>query len=94
MPFARNATMPGDLLPPRTTTTRVPTARPAPADRDRLARAIEEYVAVQRRNADRPESRVNLGALYPDQGRRVEAEPRARPCGLSQLSASGSRRFP
>jgi Flp pilus assembly protein TadD len=46
----------------------------SPADRDRLSRAIDEYIAVQRLNADRPESRVNLGTLYARQGRSAEAE--------------------
>jgi tetratricopeptide (TPR) repeat protein len=40
----------------------------APADRERLAKAIEEYVAAQQLNADRPEARVNLGNLYAKQG--------------------------
>jgi tetratricopeptide (TPR) repeat protein len=46
----------------------------SPADRDRLSRAIDDYVAAQRLNADRPESRVNLGNLYSQQGRSAEAE--------------------
>jgi predicted CXXCH cytochrome family protein len=46
----------------------------SPADRDRLSRAIDEYIAVQRLNADRPESRVNLGTLYARQGRSDDAE--------------------
>ena len=48
----------------------------APADRERLSRATEEYVAAQRLNADRPEARVNLGNLYAQQGdsRAAEAE--------------------
>jgi tetratricopeptide (TPR) repeat protein len=46
----------------------------SPADRDRLARAIDDCVAAQRLNADRPESRVNLGNLYSQQGRSAEAE--------------------
>ena len=46
----------------------------APADRQRLARAVEEYVAAQRLNADRPEARVNLGNLYAQQGQAAAAE--------------------
>ena len=46
----------------------------APADRERLARAIDEYVAAQRLNADRPEARVNLGSLYAQQGQAAAAE--------------------
>jgi predicted CXXCH cytochrome family protein len=46
----------------------------APADRQRLSRAIDEYVAAQRLNADRPEARVNLGNLYAQQGRSDAAE--------------------
>lgn len=50
----------------------------SPADRDRLSRAIDDYVAAQRLNADRPESRVNLGNLYAQQGRLAEAEAEYR----------------
>src|SRR5512132_80454 len=46
----------------------------SPADRDRLSQAIDDYVAAQRLNADRPESRVNLGNLYAQQGRSDAAE--------------------
>ena len=35
-----------------------------PGERTAFARALEEYVAVQRYNADRPEGRLNLGNLY------------------------------
>jgi predicted CXXCH cytochrome family protein len=51
-----------------------------PADRlpeqvqSQLAQGIEEYVAVQEFNAERPEAQVNLGTLYADQGRNQEAE--------------------
>jgi tetratricopeptide (TPR) repeat protein len=54
------ATMPQDQL--------------APADRQRLARALEEYVTAQRLNADRPEARVNLGNLYAQEGQSAAAE--------------------
>ncbi len=52
----------------------VPQDQLAPADRQRLARAIDDYVATQRLNADRPESRVNLGNLYARQGQSSAAE--------------------
>jgi Flp pilus assembly protein TadD len=52
----------------------VPQDQLAPADRETLARAIEEYVAAQRLNADRPEARVNLGNLYAQQGQAAAAE--------------------
>ena len=45
---------------------------------NRLSRAIDEYVAAQRLNADRPEYRVNLGNLYARQGRVAEEPPAAR----------------
>jgi predicted CXXCH cytochrome family protein len=44
------------------------------ADRERLSRAIDEYVKAQRVNADRPEHRLNLGNLYLQQHRLAEAE--------------------
>jgi tetratricopeptide (TPR) repeat protein len=44
------------------------------ADRERLSRAIDEYVTAQRVNADRPENRVNLGTLYLRQQRFADAE--------------------
>ncbi len=46
----------------------------APGDLERLSRAIEDYVATQRLNADRPEARVNLGNLYAQQGQSGTAE--------------------
>ncbi len=52
----------------------VPQDQLTPADRQRLSRAIEDYVATQRLNADRPESRVNLGSLYAQQGQASAAE--------------------
>ena len=44
------------------------------ADRQRFSRAIEDYAAAQRLNADRPEGRVNLGNLYAQQGQPAAAE--------------------
>jgi predicted CXXCH cytochrome family protein len=52
----------------------MPQDRLAPADRQRLARAVDDYVAAQKLNADRPESRVNLGNLYAQQGQSSAAE--------------------
>jgi len=44
------------------------------AVQSQLTQGIEEYIAVQEFNAERPEAQVNLGALYADQGRNREAE--------------------
>ena len=52
----------------------VPPDRLSADDKQRLARALDEYVAVQRLNADRPEHRLNLGGLYTQQQRFAEAE--------------------
>jgi tetratricopeptide (TPR) repeat protein len=52
----------------------VPLERLRPEDRARLAPALDEYVAAQRVNADRPEHRVNLGMLFLRQSRFAEAE--------------------
>jgi predicted CXXCH cytochrome family protein len=46
----------------------------SPTERNRLLGAINDYVTAQRLNADRPESRVNLGNLSAQQGRSSEAE--------------------
>ena len=43
-------------------------------DRAHLDAALEEYIAVQRFNADRPESYNNLGTLYADMGKWPQAE--------------------
>ncbi|MBK8210915.1 MAG: tetratricopeptide repeat protein [Rhodospirillales bacterium] len=75
----------------------------SPADRERLSRAVDDYVTAQRVNADRPEHRVNLGNLYLQQGRFGEAEaeftaartldPGFTPTyvGLAQLNAQQGR---
>jgi len=39
-----------------------------------LQRGIDEYIAVQKFNAERPESQVNLGSLFANLGRMDEAE--------------------
>ena len=46
----------------------VPIVRFAPADAAALRRALEEYIAAQTTNADRPEAHLNLGNLHADQG--------------------------
>jgi Flp pilus assembly protein TadD len=48
-------------------------ARLAPEDRKRFDAALEEYVAAQRFNADRPEAHAALGILYTMRGRDGEA---------------------
>jgi predicted CXXCH cytochrome family protein len=52
----------------------VPANDLADVDRVRIARGIDEYVAAQKVNADRPEANLNLGVLYADLGRLEEAE--------------------
>ncbi len=42
--------------------------------REKLAQGIQEYIAVQEFNAERPEAQVSLGTLYADQGRVQDAE--------------------
>jgi len=42
--------------------------------RGKLAQGIDEYIAVQEFNAERPEAQVSLGTLYADQGRSQDAE--------------------
>jgi len=48
------------------------------AQRAALDKAIEEYIAVQGVNADRPESHLNLGLLYSRRGARDKAESEYR----------------
>ncbi|MFO1153695.1 MAG: multiheme c-type cytochrome [Rhodospirillales bacterium] len=81
----------------------MPADRLAATDRTRLTRAIDDYIAAQQVNADRPEHRVNLGNLYAQQRRFAEAEiqfaaarkldPGFAPAyvGLSQAYASQGR---
>lgn len=52
----------------------VPTDRLPATVQDQLAQGIQEYIAVQEFNAERPEAQLNLGTLYADQGRHQEAE--------------------
>lgn len=42
--------------------------------RTQRARGIEEYIAAQELNAERPEAQLSLGTLYADQGRHRAAE--------------------
>jgi tetratricopeptide (TPR) repeat protein len=51
-----------------------PTDRLSPEDRQRFERATQEYIQVQRFNADRPEARVTLGAFFAQRGETAEAE--------------------
>ena len=52
----------------------VPTTNQPPADRERFERAAAEFIAAQRFNADRPESRSALGSFLAKRGRPIEAE--------------------
>ena len=52
----------------------VPTASQAPADRERFDRAVAEFIAAQRLNADRPEARSTLGNFYARRGQTADAE--------------------
>ncbi len=52
----------------------VATANQPPADRDRFARAADEFIAAQRLNADRPEARTTLANFLVQRGRPAEAE--------------------
>ncbi len=52
----------------------VPAGQLTGEDRNRLNRASEEFIAAQRLNADRPESRAMLGTFYVRRGQTAEAE--------------------
>lgn len=52
----------------------VPTASQPPADRERFEQAAAEFIAAQRLNADRPESRATLGNFLARRGRSTDAE--------------------
>lgn len=56
----------------------VPAERASAEQRAALAAGLEEYVAAQRFNADRPEAHGNLGALYAEQGQVAQAEAEFR----------------
>ena len=57
----------------------LPEDRLSPDDRRRIEHAVAEYTQVQRLNADRPEGRVTLGAIFTQRGEpdKAEAEYRA-----------------
>jgi tetratricopeptide (TPR) repeat protein len=57
-----------------------------PKDQALLERGIEEYVAAQRINADRPEANLNLGVLYADLGEFGKAETATRRALARQAS--------
>jgi len=52
----------------------VPLANQVPADRERFDRAAAEFIAAQKLNGDRPESRSALGNFYARRGLSNEAE--------------------
>ena len=52
----------------------IPTANQPAADRERFEHAAAEFIAAQRLNADRPESRSALGSFLAKRGRAVDAE--------------------
>lgn len=52
----------------------VPAAQLSADDRGRLQRASKEFIAAQNLNADRPESRLTLGAFHARRGQTAEAE--------------------
>ena len=52
----------------------VPAASQPSADREKFERAATEFVAAQRLNADRPESRSRLGNFYARRGFAADAE--------------------
>ena len=60
----------------------VPTANQPPADREKFERAAAEFIAAQRLNADRPESRSTLGNFSRDAADLSTPRPNTRlPCG-------------
>jgi len=52
----------------------VPTSNQPPADRQRFEYVAAEFIAAQRLNADRPESRSALAGFFTKRGRAVDAE--------------------
>jgi predicted CXXCH cytochrome family protein len=52
----------------------VPVAQMSEVQHAQFERAIDDYIAVQRTNAERPESHVNLGLLYAERGDARAAE--------------------
>ena len=56
----------------------VPTASQPPGDREKFMNAAAEFVAAQRQNADRPESRTALANFFARRGSAAEAETEYR----------------
>ena len=56
----------------------MPTGGLSASDRERLDRAVNELIAAQRLNADRPEARSMLGHFYARRGQTAEAETEYR----------------
>jgi Tfp pilus assembly protein PilF len=56
----------------------VPVEQMNELQRARFESALEDYIAVQRTNAERPESHVNLGLLYAERGDAQNAEQEYR----------------
>jgi predicted CXXCH cytochrome family protein len=52
----------------------VPSTKQPPADRERFEHVATEFIAAQRLNGDRPESRSALGGFFTKRGRAVDAE--------------------
>jgi Flp pilus assembly protein TadD len=52
----------------------VPNTQLTATDRERLERAVQEFVAAQQFNADRPEARSMLGTFYAQRGAVADAE--------------------
>lgn len=52
----------------------LPSGRLPEAVQERLAQGIQEYIAAQAFNAERPQAQLNLGILYTEQGRYPQAE--------------------
>ena len=52
----------------------VPSATQPTAEREHFERAVAEFIAAQRLNADRPEARATLGNFYARRGLTAEAE--------------------
>ena len=52
----------------------VPAERASAQQRAALAKGLDEYIAAQRFNADRPEAHSNLGALHAERGEDEQAE--------------------
>lgn len=56
----------------------VPAEQMSAAQREQFERALDDYIAAQRTNAERPESHVNLGLLHAERGDAQAAEEEYR----------------